>query len=80
MLTVSLFLKGFSMKLYDKKDSFLESVTHSDPHESLTVNPNIPRIETDEKSNISTVTLRTFRFDKNHGHRRYHNSWIKTDR
>ena len=39
------------LELYDKKDSFLESVTHSDPHESLTVNPNIPK----------------FDFDKNHG-------------
>ena len=39
------------LELYDKKDSFLESVTHSDPHESLTVNPDIPK----------------FDFDKNHG-------------
>jgi len=39
------------LELYDKKDSFLESVTHSNPHESLTVNPNIPK----------------FDFDKNHG-------------
>ena len=33
------------LELYDKKDSFLESVTHSNPHESLTFNPDIPKFD-----------------------------------
>ena len=35
------------LELYDKKDSFLESVTHSNPHESLTFNPDIPKFDFD---------------------------------
>ena len=39
--------------LYDKSDSFLETVTHSNPNDSLTVNPEIPK----------------FKFDSNYGAR-----------
>ena len=37
--------------LYDKSDSFLETVTHSNPNDSLTINPEIPK----------------FKFDSNYG-------------
>ena len=37
--------------LYDKSDSFVETVTHSNPNDSLTVNPEIPK----------------FKFDSNYG-------------
>ena len=33
--------------LYDKKDSFLETVTHSNPNESLSKYPEIPKFEFD---------------------------------
>tara|TARA_Y100001978_G_scaffold196730_1_gene206619 strand:- start:81 stop:662 length:582 start_codon:yes stop_codon:yes gene_type:complete len=33
--------------LYENSDSFLETVTHSNPNDSLTVNPEIPKFEFD---------------------------------
>ena len=34
--------------LFDKEDSFVERVTHSNPNESLTANPDIPKFKFDQ--------------------------------